>query len=146
MPPLPIDIRPMTLADYDEVASLWQNAEGIGLDDADSRECIASYLARNPGLSFVARQDSRIVGAVLSGHDGRRGYLHHLAVNATQRRKGIGQALVNACLAGLGSLGIQKCNIFLFAANEAGKAFWKHNGWNERGDLKVLQMPIGVIR
>jgi N-acetylglutamate synthase len=82
-----------------------------------------------------------IIGAVLSGHDGRRGYLHHLAVAPDCRRQGIGRALVDACLDGLAALGIQKCNIFLLADNDLGKAFWKHNGWNERDDLKVLQKP-----
>ena len=168
----------MTANDYDEVADLWRNTEGIGLDEhVDTREGIACYLARHPGLSFVARQKSdrflecgdssplsaerselprdaatpkesgdesphskyRIVGAVLCGHDGRRGYLHHLAVTAPCRRQGIGQALVDACLTGLASVGIPKCNIFLLADNELGKAFWTHNGWNERCDLKVLQ-------
>ena len=130
----------MTADDYDEVADLWRNTEGIGLDEhVDTREGIAGYLARHPGLSFVARQEGRIIGAVLCGDDGRRGYLHHLAVATACRRKGIGRALVEACLAGLGSAGIPKCNIFLLADNELGKAFWTHNGWNERHDLKVLQ-------
>jgi N-acetylglutamate synthase len=172
MAPTSLDIRPMTAADYDEVADLWQNTEGIGLDEhVDTREGIAGYLARHPGLSFVAllecgdssplsaeRSDlprdaaaknesddesphskKRIVGAVLCGDDGRRGYLHHLAVAAACRRQGIGRALVEACLKRLGSAGIPKCNIFLLADNELGEAFWKHNGWNERSDLKVLQ-------
>ena len=133
-------IRPMTADDYDEVAALWQSTEGIGLDEhVDTREGIAAYLARHPGLSFVALQEGRIVGAALCGHDGRRGYLHHLAVVPTCRRQGIGRALVEACLFALASAGIPKCNIFLLADNELGKAFWKHNGWNERDDLKVLQ-------
>jgi N-acetylglutamate synthase len=143
------DIRPMMADDYDEVAALWQNTEGIGLDEhVDTREGIAGYLARHPGLSFVAllecgdespHSQKRIVGAVLCGDDGRRGYLHHLAVAAAWRRNGIGRALVEACLKRLASVGIPKCNIFLLADNELGKTFWKHNGWNERNDLKVLQ-------
>ena len=129
----------MTADDYDEVADLWQNTEGIGLDEhVDTFEGIAVYLTRHPGLSFVAEQEGRVVVADC-GDDGRRGYLHHLAVAMACRRKGIGRALVEACLTGLGSAGIPKCNIFLLADNELGKAFWKHNGWNERSDLKVLQ-------
>jgi N-acetylglutamate synthase len=136
----PIGICPMIAADYDEVMAFWQSIEGLGLDeDTDSREGIVGYLERNPGLSFVVRREGRIIGAVLCGHDGRRGYLHHLAVAPDCRRQGIGRALVDACLAALGSLGIQKCNIFLLADNQLGKAFWRHNGWNERDDLKVLQ-------
>ncbi len=78
---IPYQIAAMTAQDYDEVAGLWRHTEGVGLDDdTDTREEIAAYLARKPGFSYVARQQCQIVGAVLCGHDGRRGYLHHLAV------------------------------------------------------------------
>ena len=116
-----MEIDEMTTADYDDVTELWRNTEGVGLDaDTDTREGIAAYLARNPALSYVARCDGRVVGAVLCGHDGRRGYLHHLAVTLTARHEGIGRALVAACLAKLGQVGIRKCSIFLFSDNEAG--------------------------
>jgi ribosomal protein S18 acetylase RimI-like enzyme len=130
----------MTLGDCEEVLCLWRNTEGIGLhDNSDSQQGIADYLIRNPGLSFVGRREGRIIGAVLCGHDGRRGYLHHLAVAPDQRRQGLGRALVETCLAKLGSIGILKCNIFLFSDNEAGEGFWKHIGWRERADLKIMQ-------
>jgi putative acetyltransferase len=133
-------ITEMTTADYDDVAGLWQSTAGVGLDeDTDTREGITACLSRNPGLSFVARRDGTIVGTVLCGHDGRRGYLHHLAAAAAHRHRGVGRTLVEACLGKLGSLGIRKCNIFLFSDNETGEAFWKAVGWNERADLKVLQ-------
>lgn len=135
-----VDIRSMTVDDFDEVMALWQASKGVGLDcHTDTREGITAYLARNPGLSFVARQEERVVGAVLCGHDGRRGYLHHLAVAPSHRRRGIGRVLVERCLGQLGLLGIQKCNIFLYADNDEGEAFWRRNGWLERSDLKVLQ-------
>lgn len=133
-------IAEMTAEDYDEVLALWRSTEGIGLDEGtDSREGMVAYLHRNPGLSFVARQQSRIVGAVLCGHDGRRGYLHHLAVDSACRHQGIGRMLVDTCLRKLGVLGIRKCNIFLFSNNETGEDFWKQVGWQERAELKVLQ-------
>ena len=140
-----VTISAMKTEDYDEVFALWQATDGIGLhDDVDSSEGIASYLARNPGSSHVARHEDRIIGAVLCGHDGRRGYLHHLAVAVPWRNKGIGRALVEACLRKLASLHIPKCNIFLFADNELGEAFWKHTGWQERSDLKVLQQRCSI--
>jgi N-acetylglutamate synthase len=133
-------IRKMTAGDYDAVVSLWRAIPGIGLDDdADSRSGVTSYLRRNPGLSFVACQGNVIVGAVLSGHDGRRGYLHHLAVAAPYRRSGIGKELVARCLRALARRRIPKCNIFLFQDNAQGRAFWRHNGWKSRQDLRVLQ-------
>ena len=135
-------IAQMTAEDYDEVLALWRGTAGVGLDEGtDTQDGIAAYLLRNPGLSFVARRDGKVVGAVLCGHDGRRGYLHHLAVAAAHRHCGVGRALVEACLARLGHIGIRKCNIFLFSNNEAGQEFWKHVGWQERADLKVLQKP-----
>jgi len=136
-------IEPMANADFDQVIALWKTSEGVGLNESDTREAIALYLERNPGLSLVARDEPRkIIGAVLCGHDGRRGYLHHLAVAAEHRRQGIGQTLVAACLSKLGELGIQKCNIFLYADNAEGRVFWERHGWTERADLRVLQRPV----
>jgi len=135
-------IEPMSVDDYDEVVRLWQETEGVGLNESDSRSNIEQYLARNPGMSFVARNAAGLVGAVLCGHDGRRGYLHHLAVTRLHRKKGLGRKLVAACLAELKRLRIQKCNIFLFADNAAGGRFWKRRGWLKRPDLTVMQKNV----
>jgi putative acetyltransferase len=135
-------LRTMTIADYDAVFQLWQDTEGVGLNESDSRENIALFLARNPGLSRVAVGGVKIVGAVLCGHDGRRGYLHHLVVAKAHRKLGLGRQLVEACLADLAGQGISKCNIFLFADNAAGEAFWQQNGWAKRPDLQVMQMSL----
>jgi len=133
----------LNMEDYDAVLTLWKHTEGVGLNESDSRENVASYLQRNPGLSFVAQTDAgEIIGAVLGGHDGRRGYLHHLAVAREWRGQGLGRALVEACLTGLKREGITRCNIFVYAANEAGQAFWKHFGWQPRAELLVLQKPL----
>lgn len=128
--------------DFDAVLALWRQTEGVGLNESDTRPAITAYLARNPGLSFVARGDEAIVGAVLCGHDGRRGYLHHLAVAAAHRKRGLGKQLVHACLAALAPLGISRCNIFLFSDNAAGESFWHYHGWRKRDDLCVLQKQI----
>jgi putative acetyltransferase len=132
-------LRPFTLDDFDAATSLWQTTEGVGLNESDTREAIAAYLVRNPGLSLVAEIDSQIVAAVLCGHDGRRGFLNHLAVARSHRGRGLGRRLVEACLERLGSLGIPKCNIYLYADNDAGAAFWRHLGWHDRAELKVMQ-------
>ena len=113
-----IVIREMTIQDYDEVLSLWQASEGVGLSDADSEEGVACFLDRNPGLSFVARDGEHLVGAILCGHDGRRGYIHHLAVSKPHRCQGLGRALVERCLSALRGDGIGKCHIFVFADNQ----------------------------
>src|SRR6185295_720662 len=94
-------------ADYDAVVEFWCRQEGIGLNESDECEPIARFLARNPGMSFVARDPAgNVIAAVLCGHDGRRGYLHHLAVDLQHRRNGLGTALVERCLAQLAAVGI----------------------------------------
>jgi N-acetylglutamate synthase len=136
-------IRALALADYDQVIALWKSTEGMGLGESDTRPAISAFLKRNPGLSRVIKSDKgEIVGALMCGHDGRRGYLHHLAVPRTFRKKGLGRALVDACLADLKALGIPKCNLFLFADNLPGRDFWVHEGWTPREDLIVVQKPL----
>ena len=139
-------IEPMTLADFEEVLRLWQGAAGVGLNESDTRPAIAIYLKRNRGMSFVARQGKELVGAVLCGHDGRRGYLHHLAVAPSHRRKGLGTKLVARCLAELKRLRILKCNIFLYADNVRGERFWRNNGWEKRDDVCLVQKNLGSSR
>ena len=136
-----ISIKPMTLTDYDEAIALWKSSEGIGLNESDTRPAIALFLERNPGLSLVARDGGgRLVGAVITGHDGRRGYLYHLAVAASHRRRGIGLRLVNECLVALKKLGIPRCNIFVYADNEEGKKFWKLHNWQERPQMRMMHV------
>lgn len=139
-----IDVREMLPGDFVEVHALWQSCEGIGLNESDSRERIGAFLIRNPGMSAVARDaDGLLVGAVLCGDDGRRGYLHHLAVLPEARGRGIAEALLRRCFARLEARAIQKCNIFLFADNEDGRAFWRNAGWSPRADLEVFQKRVG---
>jgi putative acetyltransferase len=139
-------VRSFRIEDFDAVIALWQRTEGVGLNESDTRRAITAFLRRNPRLSFVAEQGGRIIGAVLCGHDGRRGYLHHLAVSKRHRRRGIGRRLVNACLAKLRKAGIQKCNIFIFANNAAGMKFWAHTGWSLRTELRLMQIRLGDRR
>lgn len=126
-------IREMTSADYDDVVALWKNTPGIGLSGADSRENIARFLARNPGLNFVAHDASgKMVGTILGGCDGRRGYLHHVAVDQACRHFGIARHLVEATLTALKQQGIEKCHIFVFRDNTNAVEFWRHVGWKDR--------------
>jgi putative acetyltransferase len=117
---------------------LWSESEGIGLGSSDSPESLEGFLARNPDLSWVALQSGRMVGAALCGHDGRRGYIHHLAVATSERRSGIGQALVERCLSALRGAGIEKCHIFVFRANRFGELFWSPTGWQRRDDIQMF--------
>jgi ribosomal protein S18 acetylase RimI-like enzyme len=128
----------MTIADYDEVVGLWKTTVGIGLSDADSPEGTAAYLEHNPGLSVVVRQGGRLIGAVLCGHDGRRAYLHHLAVAADSRHRGIGRQLVAECLARASAQGIEKAHAWVYCENQSGLEFWKQIGWTGRTELQIV--------
>ena len=136
-------IHPMAMKHYDQVLALWRACEGIGLSGADARDNVRSYLYRNPGLSYVAIDKMRVVAAVLCGHDGRRGYLNHLAVHPDYRRQGLARALVEKCLATLETIGIAKCHLFILNKNTEGARFWEHMGWTLRTDLRVASVCIG---
>ena len=135
-------IEPMTIDHYNEVIALWKVSENVGLSSADERENIKSYLARNPAMSFVARDNGEIIGAALCGHDGRRGYLHHLAVAEPYRKKGIGRKLAERCMEALKNVGIQKCHLFVFFTNTEGKALWGKIGWALRSDIQVVSKEL----
>jgi ribosomal protein S18 acetylase RimI-like enzyme len=136
-------IRELTINDYDAVYALWLASEGVGLGDSDSREQIAAFLRRNPGLCFVAEVEGQLVGTILGGHDGRRGYIHHLAVHDDFRRQGVGQALAEQCQVALKAQGILKCHLFVFSDNERAQAFWRSVGWYDRDDLHMMSLFLG---
>ena len=128
-------IRPMTFEDYHAVLALMRPAPGVAVRAADSPEAIKRYLDRNPGLSLVAESEGRLIGCVFCGHDGRRGALHHLAVDAAYRRQGVGRRLVERSLDALAEEGILKTHIDVFADNFGALAFWQRLGWQRRDDL-----------
>lgn len=121
-----MQIRTMTIQDYEQVYALWLSTPGMGLNDKDdSPEGIARYLQRNPTTCFVAEENGVVIGALLSGHDGRRGYVSHTAVARDFQRRGIGTALVQHMLAAMRGEGICKVNLVAFARNTQGNAFWE---------------------
>jgi len=125
----------MTIGDYEAVLALMRQTPGVSLRDADSHTATARYLERNPGLSFVCEEGGRIVGCVMCGHDGRRGYLQHLLVLPDYRRRGIAGALVERVLLELERLGILKCHIDVFKTNTLATGFWARQGWVLRTDI-----------
>lgn len=136
-------LRPMTMTDYDAVIALLKATPGVSFRDADSREATSRYLERNPGLSFVAEQEGSLVGCVMGGHDGRRGYLQHLAVLPSHRRQGIASALVECCIAALEQLGIVKSHIDVYRTNDSGQAWWERRGWKLRNDIHRYSLVRG---
>ncbi len=135
--------RVMTLADYDRVYELWINTAGMGLNTSDdSREGIERFLRRNPSTCFVAEENGRVTGAVIAGHDGRRGYIYHTAVAEDQRKRGIGRALVENVMEALEKEGINKAALVVFERNLPGNEFWESIGFTERDDLVYRNKSI----
>ena len=131
MTPARIVTREFVLADYERAFALWNEVDGIEICEGDSREEIRAYLERNPGLSRVAEDNALVVGAVLCGHDGRRGHIYHLAVARTHRRQGIGKLLLDDCVRGLRDMGVARAIILVAGDNPAGREFWLKNGWED---------------
>lgn len=131
-----MDIRIMTIDDYEQVYTLWLSCKGMGLNSIDdSREGIERYLKRNPETCFIAEDGGKAVGVIISGHDGRRGFIYHTAVSPDYRRQGIAAALVERAAEALKKEGIAKAALVVFAENENGNAFWEKIGFTERTDL-----------
>ena len=140
-------IRTFRVEDYDEVYDLWLNTPGMGLNETDdSRDGIAAYLRRNPSTSFVAENEGRIVGAVLAGHDGRRGFIYHTAVLPDYRMQGLAKKLVDEAIAALEREGIHKAALVVFVGNESGNAFWEHIGFEIREDLNYRNKSIHDLK
>lgn len=138
-----MNIRNMTIDDYEQVYNLWLNTPGMGLNDIDdSKEGIQKYLKRNPTTCFVALHEERVVGAILSGHDGRRGYISHTAVAVAERNKGIGKALVDHAMMAMRKEGISKVALVAFKKNEIGNRFWEHRGFEAREDLSYRNKSL----
>ena len=133
---LDIEIRLMHIGDYDAVYALWLSCKGMGLNDVDdSREGLDRYLRRNSSTCFVALCDGKIVGVIMAGHDGRRGYIHHTAVLEAYRGCGVGKRLVGRALDALKEEGISKVALVVFDRNDTGNVFWEKQGFTTREDL-----------
>lgn len=129
-------IRNMTISDYDKIYELWMSCVGMGLNNLDdSKEGIEKFIDRNPETCFVAEENNNVIGVIMVGNDGRRGYIYHTAVSPDHRNKGIATQLVEAAMNELKKLGINKVALVVFDRNETGNAFWESQGFTVRDDL-----------
>ena len=145
-------IKPVTIEDYDAIYALWdateQSRRALNPVD-DSRDGIERYLKRNPHTCFAAVKDRRIIGVILTGHDGRRAMIHHLCVHPDFRRMGIAGQLVSAAENALQKEGIQKIFGLVFKDNEPANTFWEKQGYSLRTDINYRNksmndsIPIG---
>jgi len=126
-----IQTREFTIDDYDAAIALWKKVEGLDVAEGDDRETIRRFLKQNRGLSRVAMEGAKLVGAALCGHDGRRGYIYHLAVDPANQGQGLGRRMMDECLAGLKRAGLERANILVAKDNPRGLDFWRRCGWED---------------
>ena len=133
-----MNIRVMTIEDFDQVHALWMSIKGFGIRSVDdSKEGVERFLKRNPTTSVVAEEDGKIVGAILCGHDGRRGCLYHVCVDVNHRMKGIGKAMVVFTMEALKKEKINKVTLIAFRRNEVGNLFWNKEGFAQASALSI---------
>jgi len=137
-----IQISEMQSKDYTQAFKLWESLPGMGLSSADQEEPLLSFLSKNAGTCFVAQDQGKLIGTILGGSDGRRGYIYHLAVHADYQRHGLGDKLTQECLKALRKKGIEKCHIFVIASNREGMKFWSRIGWKLRDDIVVMSKDL----
>lgn len=139
-------IRTMNISDYEKVYVLWMSCKNMGFNNLDdSKSGIEKFLNRNPNTSFVALDNDKVIGVVLAGHDGRRGYIYHMSVHEKYRKQGIGTQLVDNCLEALKNEGINKVALLVFNRNELGNAFWDKQDFIVREDVAYRNKELTKI-
>lgn len=137
------EVRTMTIDDYPKVKDLWMTIKGFAIRSIDdSREGVERFLRRNPTTSVVAVSNDEVIGAILCGHDGRRGCLYHVCVREDSRLNGIGKNMVIKCMNELKKEKISKVSLIAFSTNDIGNAFWKQIGWTKREDLNYYDFTL----
>lgn len=139
------DIWKVTIEDYDQLLALWNSTEQSrrALNPVDdSREGIERYLKRNPDTCFAAVSDGKIIGVILTGHDGRRAIIHHMCVHPDHRRMGIAGKLVKEAEQALKKEGIQKIFGLVFKDNDTANAFWESQGYSLRTNLNYRNKSL----
>lgn len=139
-----ITFRIMKISMYEELVNLWKNNEGIRLSIGDTKDELGKYIERNKGMSYVCidKNENKIAGSILCGHDGRRGYIYHLAVSKKFRKNNIAKSLIERCLAKLKRSGIRRCILMADNVNISAKKFWLNAGWSRRTDLEMFSLDL----
>lgn len=141
-----MNFRLMQISDYDSIYNLWKNTPGMGLNSVDdSKEGIEKFLKRNPSTCFIAEENEKIVGVIMAGNDGRRGYIYHIAVLPEFRGKHIAKTLVENAMAALEKEGITKVALVVFEKNKNGNGFWEKIGFTVRNDLIYRNRTIAQM-
>ncbi len=136
-------IARMKIDDYDAIYQIWSRSEGVTLRSIDdSKEGISRFLVRNPNNNFTCRVDGNIVGGILAGHDGRKGFIYHTVVDEQYRGRGIGKKLVQKVVDAFKKERITKIGVLVNADNHPGNGFWASLGFAHADDLNYRLLPL----
>jgi N-acetylglutamate synthase len=125
-------------SDFDKALRFWSETRGIGVSAVDTRNLLSTFLKRNPGLSFKVVDNDEVVATILCAHDGKRGYLHHIAISERYAGHGLARLLTDRSLEELRRLGIAKCHLFIDSTNSEMQQYWKSNDWNEQREISIF--------
>ena len=137
-----VKIENFRIKHYEQALKLWRVTEGVGLSNADSKENLEKYLKKNSKTSFVALLNKQLIGTILAGHDGRRGYIYHFTVDPAQRKKKIGKKLLEKSIKALEKEGIEKCHIMVYKNNTLAKSVWLKLGWIKRREIEIMSHEL----
>lgn len=113
-----------------QVVELWRNVFGYETAHNEPNLAISKKIAVKDDLFFVAEDAKEIVGTIMAGYDGHRGWLYSVAVDPNRRLAGLGRSLVQHAESALADLGCMKVNLQLLASNEATAAFYRSVGYS----------------
>ncbi|MFX1390330.1 MAG: GNAT family N-acetyltransferase [Promethearchaeota archaeon] len=130
-------IEEFAMEDYDNIITLWRKTE-ISVGSTDTSEEIEKMLKRNPKLFLIGKLDEKVIGVVMGAFDGRRGYVHHLAIDPDYQKKGFGKKIMNELNTRFLKMGVHKIHLFIEKYNKEVVDFYKHLGWEKRDDLIMM--------
>ena len=138
-------------ADIKPMLYFWRSIPGLGVGLGDTESSLKAFLVRNPTTCLLLRVNGCLMGTVLGGFDGRRGYIYHLAVHPDYQGRGYGKMLLSRVSGQLKDLGAPKIHLFAFGDNHTAEDFYLSQGWEKRRDIQVFSwdtsedMPPEVI-
>ncbi len=130
-------IEKFSMKFYEEVIEVWRKS-GIRVGSTDTKEELKRIVRRSPQLFLVGKIDEKIIGVVIGGFDGRRGYVHHLAVNPDYQKKGYGKLILGELMNKFLELKVHKVHLFIEKYNKEVIEFYRNLGWEIRDDLIMM--------
>lgn len=134
-------IREFSLDDFPEMFEIWRES-GLEIRPGDDLEGVKLKLERDPDLFLVAEEDRQIVGGVIGGWDGRRGFIWHLAVKPDYRRKGVARALVRQVEERLAKKGARIVYAFVLSTNKRSRDFFTASAYDITTDQVVVRKDL----